>query len=55
MNKHQFALGFALFAAAILVLLFGDKTFPTGGAIAFAALGIVLMAISRTKASSQGH
>jgi hypothetical protein len=53
-NKQRFTIGFVLFATAVLIVLFGDKTFPTAGAVALAVVGLALMAAGGTAASGHG-
>jgi hypothetical protein len=52
-HNQRFALGFVLFTAAALILLFGDKTCPTAGAVALAIVGFALMLAAWTTAG--GH
>ncbi len=49
MEKSRFIVGLILVAAAVLIYLFAEGTFSTGGAIAILVLGLVSIATARRK------
>jgi multisubunit Na+/H+ antiporter MnhC subunit len=51
LNLSRLIVGLALIAVAVLLFVFGEGSEPTAGAAAISVLGIVSIAISRTKRS----
>jgi hypothetical protein len=49
MRTSRFIVGLILVAAAVSLLVWGEGTYATAGAVALAVLGLVSIAISRRK------
>lgn len=49
MKTSRFIVGLILVAVAVLLLLLGEGTYATSGAIALAVLGLISIALSRKK------
>jgi hypothetical protein len=49
MRKSRLIVGLVLIAASALLFVFGEGRYSTSGVVALAVLGLVTVAISRTK------
>ncbi|MBK8024661.1 MAG: hypothetical protein IPK19_25365 [Chloroflexi bacterium] len=47
LSQSRFIVGMSLVLVAVLMFVFGQGTFATAGAVAFAVIGVVSIAISR--------